>query len=238
MKRLVRDSRGIPVLKRQDIEAIAEEFLGFFDRVCLNTPRFTPLASIMASLRERGKLEFRLDQDLGFTAAGYKLLGCYDINARVVYIDRSLLDEDPRFSFTVAHELGHYLLHSKVAVDVIHGEPTAIIRDTARHLVLDRSQSTSPRDWIEWQANKFASSLLLPRRTVPSALVEIQRALGITHNLGVIWMDSQPGAREDFDSTVQRMSELYQTSRAATSIRLDELNLVYRPTRDDGIWRF
>lgn len=54
-----------------------------------------------------------------------------------------------------------------------------------------RIEASNPRTFLEWQANRFAAGVLMPRRTVRAAVVDIQRARG----RGIIATDSPvPGA--------------------------------------------
>ena len=64
-------------------------------------------------------------------------------------------DSFQRQAFTIAHELGHIVLHPDVKVDVY--------RDKAAHL--DQEESVQ-----EQEANLFASAILMPREAVLSIL--------------------------------------------------------------------
>lgn len=70
-----------------------------------------------------------------------------------------------RQRFTIAHELGHFLLHN-IALDTVHVDAGLIMRR-------DRSSSTG-EDRLEVEANAFASTLLMPKfmldKHVPSEL--------------------------------------------------------------------
>jgi Zn-dependent peptidase ImmA (M78 family) len=83
-----------------------------------------------------------------------------------------------RINFTCAHELGHYYFGHAVHVDLDSGDEPLLLAD---------SQD-------EFQANSFASSLLMPKTTVQQAFVRRQLApasatpfkvLAIAHWLGV-----------------------------------------------------
>ncbi|OBX73763.1 hypothetical protein A9308_00710 [Moraxella atlantae] len=52
--------------------------------------------------------------------------------------------DDPRARFTIAHEIGHFILHDGVALGRDNGSPHKIFEDS------------------EWQANVFAAELLAP----------------------------------------------------------------------------
>ncbi len=224
MKREKLDSNGIPILSRDDIEVKAEKFLQFFDQQCLKEPVFTPLPTICTTLREKHNVKFVFDLNLGETKEGYRYLGRFHISSRTIFIDNRLSDSDPRFNFTLAHELGHFVLHKQVNLKIL--SDNAEIRDTSRNLVLERIEGGNPRSLIEWQANKFASSLLLPRYTVPIAVMEKQKAMGITRDIGKIYFDRQAVNLRDYNHILAHLKFVYQTSAAAIKIRLKELNVL------------
>jgi len=221
-----RDKFGVPVVGAPDIERLAEAFLACFCPSVLDRPEFTPLMQILQELQ--GKLGLRVEPAarLGNSPEGHKYLGSFEPASRTIRIDESLtLTDDPRFSFTVAHELGHFVLHSDVNLEALDQGHT-IIRDSGRDLVLNRVDSAKPRSMLEWQANRFAVGILLPRRTVSEAVRLVQSELGIIRNLGSIWIDASESSEVDFKETVRRLGALYQVSKAALRYRLDELGML------------
>ena len=84
----------------------------------------------------------------------------YNSTENVMYIRDDVYDAacmgDGRHRFTLAHEIGHYLLHSE-------------------GVCLSRSVNESeikPYLNPEWQANTFASALLMPRSLIKSMTVK------------------------------------------------------------------
>jgi hypothetical protein len=61
--------------------------------------------------------------------------------------------------FSLAHELGHYMLH------INHANLRTLLLPgaTERHIVLCRADSSQQRDRKEWQADRFAAYLLMPQ---------------------------------------------------------------------------
>jgi Zn-dependent peptidase ImmA (M78 family) len=219
------DENGVPRLSRSAIEAHAEYILRLFDPNCLEEPQPTPLGLIATTLHNKFHVKFVFNLDLGFSPEGYKYRGRFHIPTKTVFIDPSLEYGEPRFNFTLAHEISHFILHCNVKKSVF-AEGSAEISDTERDLVLDHVQGNSPVKWIEWQANKLASSLLLPKETVKRAVFLKQRELGINRNLGTIYLDRQTCNFQDYLNIINHLQLTYQTSRAATRIRLRELNIL------------
>lgn len=221
-----RDKFGVPVVGAPDIERLAEAFLACFCPSVLDRPEFTPLMQILEELQQRLGLTVEPAARLGKSPEGHKYLGSFEPASRTIRIDESLtLADDPRFSFTVAHELGHFVLHSEVDLHALdQGQST--ISDSGRDLVLNRIDSAKPRSILEWQANRFAVGILLPRRTMSAAVQLVQAELGITRNVGSIWIDASESSETDFRETLRRFGALYQVSKAAVRYRLDELGML------------
>ncbi len=77
--------------------------------------------------------------------------GLIDPAEKKIYVNKN--DSDTRQAFTIAHELGHWLLHQ----DQLSKDPT-------KYAVLYRKPLGQPsEDHIETEANFFAANLLVPR---------------------------------------------------------------------------
>lgn len=75
-----------------------------------------------------------------------KVSGFYDVGEQAIYVNK---DEYPhRQTFTVAHELGHHLLHKEWA-------------QSEEYRMLFRNEGSS-KDPYEQEANAFAANLLVP----------------------------------------------------------------------------
>jgi hypothetical protein len=216
-----RDQNGLRFYSEGDIERIAKRFLTAVAPQCLARPVPVPIFRIVRHLEMKGEFRY-VSADLG-----PYYLGAYDIQRKVLYIHKDLLDGDPRLAFTAAHELGHYYLHGRVnpaifrdtvtdvpaPTDTDITQDTQLILDGPREIVLGRFQNNNPRTIAEWQANRFAGAILIPARTLKAALMTVQRYIGINHNLGVIWLTNQPGSYSDFRSVIRLLAERYQTSQ-------------------------
>lgn len=80
-----------------------------------------------------------------------KVAGFCDFRAAKLYVNVD--DPTNRQTFTIAHELGHWVLHRDV-----------FINDPDRYPVLPRFQSVDTSDIYEREANSFAGHLLVPGR--------------------------------------------------------------------------
>jgi Zn-dependent peptidase ImmA (M78 family) len=74
--------------------------------------------------------------------------------------------------------------------------------------------------WIEWQANQFASSLLLPRPVLQRALFQVQSDLGVS---GPGYLEESLRVRAQI---LDRLSQRMNVSRTMLRIRLLHLDLL------------
>lgn len=229
MKPLKLDKNGIPVLSRTEIEKRAEAFVEFFDESCLQKPKRTPLDKICEALNKDHDVKFVFNADLGLSPEGYQYRGKFHISSTTILVDKSMEMAGPQFNFTLAHELAHFVLHRRIHRKLTNNKSQIV--DTNRQLILDHVQSDNARDWAEWQANKYASSILLPRFTIRQAVVEKQKEIGITRRIGTIFLDNQAKNKKDYSKILNHLSEIYVVSKSAIKIRLRELNiLIETPT--------
>ena len=115
-------------------------------------------------------------------------------NQAAIVVNRS--QSSTRQRFTIAHEIGHYLLDHKH--DEIHVD---------RAFVLKFRKGTPAGDPDEIQANAFAATLLMPRDSLSADLLSYERN-------GVI-----------DDTTIQTLADRYGVSIQALLIQLATIDL-------------
>jgi hypothetical protein len=173
---------------------------------------------------------FHFDRDLGLNSSGQKILGaCYFKPKFAIFVDPSLSrdSERARFRFTLAHELGHLSLHRNLRLDFQSLDATnRAIFDGEGELGRGPRVLTTPRDFLEWQANSYAAALLMPRLTFGPELLRQQRDMGITRRPQRIYLNDHPHSAADLREMVRRLGCVYQTSNTAIRIRLQELDLI------------
>jgi Zn-dependent peptidase ImmA (M78 family) len=175
------------------------------------------------------------------------IFGAIWLDSGKIIIDESLDPEERptmegRYRFTLAHEGGgHWRLHrSLVATD---RDQESLFADVPKPTVVCRSSQAKER--VEWQADFYASCLLMPRRFVHA---EWKEYLGRTRPLllsdlrpnGKVMMRAQTmiyqqgrsegAAVEDalFESVAEPMARRFGVSRVAMRIRLEKLGLLLR----------
>ena len=99
--------------------------------------------------------EHFLNYDLEITDEGLfadpSFLGGISFETNTIFVNASVEDHEGRYTFTIAHEIGHHVLH----------------KDLYDQLVADRSQilcrEEKRKPLIERQADRFAAALMMPR---------------------------------------------------------------------------
>lgn len=211
-----------PYISPEQIEQRAQMVLEHFDSSVTRAPQMTPLIPFMEFMRKEYKVVYDFDQDLGSTSYGTKVLGVFDKKHRGILVDRSLKGTK-YFSHTLAHEIGHLVLHRKLNIPV---EEYNFSPDTARDLVTGRKKIQTTKERIEWQANRFASAFVLPRSTFSAAIISCQKKMGVVRNLGTVFLDNTATNLRDFIDLLSRLQEIYSTSRPVLEYRLSDLGLL------------
>lgn len=97
------------------------------------------------------------------------VLGAAWFDLGVVRVDERIVDQEGRYSFTIGHELGHWVLH-RPQVEAERVAPT-LFGDSANApaVVCRTSEKKAP---AEWQADQFAARLLMPAPLVRTAFTD------------------------------------------------------------------
>lgn len=148
------DLHGVEVLNAQDLEDHASRRIRLLAPHLLKRPGITPVEAFAQFLADKGLLEYDPSATLTDGVLGKCL---FRPVARIEIAEK--LDRLRR-RFVLAHELGHYALHRKLRV-------------LRRDYVSDDEESIGDvpaKRWMEWQANRFASALLMPQETIAGVI--------------------------------------------------------------------
>jgi len=186
-------------------------------------------------------IERALDITLGFEDLREQLgiddvLGATYVDKRKISIDTSLLSErlEGRLCFTLAHEAGHWVLHRNV---VDHGYRT---ESECRNIFCRKRDARKP---IEWQADYFASCLLMPEKEVNRAfeMVYGEKPLMIynvkSEFCGPISFDPSVETWPMIADKVMDTGGFSNVSKQAMIIRLQKLGLVRNATNVRLTWK-
>ena len=156
----------IPKLSDTDIEQAANSLLDDYQ----NNSQWTLKCPIPVERIAEKHLGYRIeitDDDIYKDA---EILGGIIFADKVIQINGSIEDHDGRYSFTIAHELGHHCLHKEL-FQKLGIEPDA-------HAKMCRETGEKPLS--EQQADTFAAYLLMPSKLVKKAYI---RAFGDTNEV-------------------------------------------------------
>lgn len=161
----------------------------------LNEHALTTIPVDVESLAKACGAEVRY-RSLGGDVSG--LLVRTDDDVVVIGVDRN--QPKHRQRFTIAHELGHLLMHPGRSVIVEHLRRPARVnfRDASSGLATDRE---------EIEANQFAAGLLMPRSNIEDAYAEM-------------------AGRLDDSEIPARLARAFQVSEQAMGYRLMNLALI------------
>lgn len=212
---------GIQNLSRHDIELKSIEVIEYFDKSILKKPGATPVLEFAQKLQKEFNVIIDLTRDLGCSKNGGKILGMFVLKPIGIFIDNSIIN-DSRFNFTLAHEIGHLVLHRNL---IFKQEEYENISDTEHDLLTGNHILKTERDWIEWQANSFASSFLMPKDTIRQAVVDIQEKLGM-RNKGMIYLDKNQYSLSDFKQISLELQMIFMVNHTNIEFRLKDLGIL------------
>jgi hypothetical protein len=206
----------VPFLRKSLIEKAALNTVeGFYKMPCEEIP----LPIDVDELLESFKLHFEM-ADLRQRFTTPDILGALDVQRSTVWVDASLdpfeyPDKIGRYRFTVAHELGHWILHREVLSKDREGQTKLHLDVINTPNIICRSYDTHSQ--IEWQANQFAASLLMPAPLFTKHYFDLFPR-GLTES------QSQDNSWEK-ETKLNQLCERFQVSRQAADIRIRDLKL-------------
>ena len=174
------------------------------------------------------------------TVAPGEVLGCTMLDNHEAFIDETLdptehPEQEGRYHFTIAHEIGHVLLHEPplhhdAAQVSLFGEPLS------SSVLCRRSGDHDP---VGYQANGFAACLLMPRDMVIQAWKKHFGSLSPQRcrppelaalRMGGIRVSDDESITRVFNDKAAYFARLFHASVEAMRIRLEQLGLLVRQT--------
>lgn len=149
-------------------------------------------------------------------------LGSISFDPPVIQIYGQDAPNPGRDRFTLAHEIAHHLLdHGRIIT-------REYCDDTDFEPQISSTVSISDIARMEFQANFFAASLLMPRRYVINDFLKLARMLDISDKgFGALYVDNQPCNIRNLDLISRQLMQIYGVSRTAAIIRLESIGLLH-----------
>ena len=134
-----------------------------------------------------------------------EILGGIDFDENKIYVNASVEDHDGRYAFTIAHEIGHHVLHRDAYLEEnLDGEKEILCRDAR----------DKPR--IELEADRFAAALLMPAQSVRDILSQVNSSQKV----------KTIGQARGLASKIIKEGELNNVSNTAMVNRLIDLKVI------------
>lgn len=151
----------VPWISKQQIAMKANQLIeGFQDMAGYTVRPPIPVEDIVERY-----LNLRLIYDDLERILGRNILGATYVESRTICINERLFESGPegRLVFTCAHEVGHWVLHRQY----VNNKENAPSNNA---IVCTTKNSKAP---IEWQADYFASCLLMPEGEIREAFEKV-----------------------------------------------------------------
>lgn len=202
----------VPYLERTEVEDRAATILSKVEY----ESGAVSLGSICAYLKEKAALLVTESANLP-----KGVLGQISFGPDVIHLDNGQASTNERIRFTLAHELGHFLL----------GHGNYIARESCREedIAIDRLHVINTRDIgrMEWQANYFASCLLLPKKQFKQEFIlQAKKHKLFDRGHGLLYLDDQRCNIDTFYRVTAPLVKKFKVSRTVVKLRLKELGLL------------
>lgn len=217
----------VPYLEKEEVEKRAASVLSAIEYLA----GAVSIESICNYLADNSGLVVNTNVDL---PSG--VLGQIVFRPDTISIDNRQASTNERTRFTLAHELGHYILE--------HGRFMARESCHEEDIAIDDLDAIDLRDIrrLEWQANYFASCLLLPKEQFEKEVFsQAQRYELSDRGYGLIYLDDQRCNVDTFHRVTGPLMKKFEVSRTVVKLRLMKLGFLneaqqkssksFRPTR-------
>jgi Zn-dependent peptidase ImmA (M78 family) len=149
---------NIPWLPKKTIAVAASELIDNFQAMAkYDVKPPIPVEEIIERYLGLGLVYHDLDRVFNTR----NTLGVTYVNKKTVCINERLFENEGRLVFTMAHEVGHWILHRKYIGAQEKGNPKKAFITQARD------------NKMEWQADYFASCLLMPEKEIREAFEKV-----------------------------------------------------------------
>ncbi|HTK20992.1 MAG TPA: ImmA/IrrE family metallo-endopeptidase [Mucilaginibacter sp.] len=216
-------SYGIDRLSKKDIQTIAYKELDKMNPQILRNARHISPKSLKEFLIAKYKIEI-IEKKME-----NNMIGECDLEASSISVNEKIVGTHREF-FVLAHEFGHFILHQKLSIGQFAYDSFA---DSEYDVTTGKYELSNPKNWIEWQANYFASCIILPEVPFVYRLGIVQSSLNISQ--GRIYLDDKPSNYVPFIDLVGKLAYRFDVSKASIIYKLKELGLINDQTRSKQI---
>ncbi|MEH1009525.1 ImmA/IrrE family metallo-endopeptidase [Winogradskyella sp. ECml5-4] len=202
---------GIDRLSRDDIDEISKEELDKINQDLLIQAYGLSVKELSEFIENEYGIEIQ-----HFAPKENKYLGTCDIDNKIIGISKKIVDT-PRELFVLGHEFGHYILHQRLA---INQELMNSFSDSKYDFSIGKNRLENPRHWVEWQANYFSASLILPRTSI------VAKTWQYSNSKSNLVFDDNYSNQKKFRRIIERLANHFNVSKTSVIYRLKELNMI------------
>ena len=152
------------------------------------------------------------------------VLGYFDNNKNTIYLSNKIKNTN-RDLFSLCHEFAHFILHRQLKLDQYDYEYILNIGRSDFSIPNGKFKLDTPLDFIEWQANFFASVFILNESIFKFELEITQNNLGLSRK-GIVIAEKNRHSIKDYASTLFRLSSKFYVSETVIEYRMSELKLL------------
>lgn len=208
---------NIDKLSKTEIENIANDE---FSRIHTKTLSANPVLNVELLIKYLFK---NYGASVEYVKSDY--WGACDLQNNVIYLNQNIKGTN-RELFILSHEFGHLKLHYRLSMNQATYD---MFKDSEYNFKTDKHELSNSKNWIEWQANYFASCLTMPKTSLSHW---IARKQGLQNNrIGKIYLDDQPQNRKDFYDLIKHLAYVFNVSQTSILYRLNELGLINDQSR-------
>ena len=139
---------------------------------------------------------------------------------QILRIDETIYNKQPkRANFSIAHEVGHLILHKNIIAMMVEALKSAEKTDDYASIInfLPRNQYRR----AEWQADYFGGALLAPRRILEKELIKL------IEERKSKYISEEEIDDEDRDIIYHDLAKLFDITKPAITVRISVADLDY-----------
>ncbi|TCD27768.1 ImmA/IrrE family metallo-endopeptidase [Pedobacter psychrodurus] len=215
---------GVERLSGELLERMAENLLDDFNPNIRNHHLGVNAESFIDYLKAKHQLDISIEAIE--QPKNREILGMCMAKEKKIIIDSSLQGTD-RFAFVLAHEVAHYFLHGHLSMEqFVYDSQSDSIYDP----IMGKHVLVNDRNWIEWQANKFAACLMMPQLNTVVRLIDCQSKRE-RRRPNHVHVNNDAENWTNFLLTIDHLSKYFGVSHRVMEYRLADMGLLtYGPS--------
>jgi len=160
----------------------------------------------------------QLKINLDFESVLNDEIGYCDFQNNKISITKDMGYNSPRWRFTFAHELGHYILHYYL----YEKYNITMANDDESNFSFDELTNNSEKRRLEIQANIFASKLLVPDKAFNEKYFYLHKKLNL-RNFPTLYVDHQKDNIINYDAIIGNIAQEFNVSKEVIKYKLLKL---------------